>query len=78
MHLLDAADPHADLTGLEFQKQVASFYDMRPAAAHRKPRHEPEHLLKSLELVREVLLRMIHEAAVPAKELLERRLFGAT
>jgi len=62
---------------LELQKQVASLYDMRSAAAHGKPRHEPEHLLKSFELVRRVLLRMIHEAAVPTKEYLERRLFGA-
>ena len=62
---------------LELQKQVASLYDMRSAAAHGKPRHEPEHLLKSFELVRRVLLRMIHEAAVPTKELLERRLFSA-
>ena len=62
---------------LELQKKIASLYDMRSAAAHGKPRHEPEHLLRSFELVRRVLLRMIHEAAVPSKELLERRLFGA-
>ncbi|MBF6615991.1 MAG: hypothetical protein ITG07_04615 [Candidimonas sp.] len=62
---------------LELQKQVASLYNMRSAAAHGKPRHEPEHLLKSFELVRRVLVHMIHDAAVPTKELLERRLFGA-
>jgi hypothetical protein len=62
---------------LELQKQVASLYDLRSAAAHGKPRHEPDHLLKSFELIRKVLLRMIHEASVPTKETLERRLFGA-
>lgn len=62
---------------LALQKKVASLYDMRSAAAHGKPRHEPEHLLRTFELVRRVLLRMIHEAVVPSKELLERRLFGA-
>ena len=40
-------------------------------------RHEPEHMLKPFELVRRVLLRMLHEAAVPTKERLQRRLFGA-
>lgn len=62
---------------LELQKQVASLYDLRSAAAHGKPRHEPDHLLKSFELIRKVLLRMIHEASVPTREQLERRLFGA-
>lgn len=63
---------------LETQKQVASLYDMRSAAAHGKPRHQPEHLLKSFELVRKVLIRMIHEKSVPTKEMLERQLFGAS
>lgn len=62
---------------LELQKQVASLYDIRSAAAHGKPRHESKHLLKSFELVRKVLIRMISEKSVPSKEVLERRLFGA-
>ena len=63
---------------LELQKQVASLYDMRSAAAHGKSRHEPEHLLKTFELVRKVLLRMIYEKSVPSKDQLEQRLFGAS
>ena len=68
----------AGMKRLEFQKQIASLYDMRSAAAHGKPRHESAHLLKSFELVRRVLIRMIHEGSVPTKEDLERRLFGAS
>lgn len=67
----------AGVKRLELQKQVASLYDLRSAAAHGKPRHEPDHLLKSFELIRKILLRMIHEASVPTKDQLERRLFGA-
>lgn len=62
---------------LEFQKQVASLYDMRSAAAHGKPRHQGDHLLQTFELVRKVLIKMIHDKGVPTKEELERRLFGA-
>lgn len=65
------------LKRLELQKQVASLYDMRSAAAHGKPRHQGEHLLKTFELVRKVLIKMIQEKAIPTKEALERRLFGA-
>jgi hypothetical protein len=62
----------------ETQKHVASLYDMRSAAAHGKPRHQPEHLLKSFELVRKVLIQIIHDQIVPTKDALERRLFGAS
>lgn len=62
----------------ETQKHVASLYDMRSAAAHGKPRHQPEHLLKSFELVRRVLIRIIHDKTVPTKDSLERHLFGAS
>lgn len=65
------------LKRLELQKQVAALYDMRSAAAHGKPRHQGEHLLKSFELVRRVLIKMIREKAIPTKESLERSLFGA-
>lgn len=61
----------------ELQKQIALLYNMRSAAAHGKPRHKPEDLLKSVELVRRVLVHIVYEAVVPTKELLEQRLFGA-
>lgn len=63
---------------LELQKQVASLYDMRSAAAHGKSRHKPEHLLKTFELVRKVLIRTIVEKSVPTKETLEDCLFGVS
>ena len=62
---------------LELQKQMASLYDMRSAAAHGKPKHHGDDLLKTFELLRRVVIRMIHDGAVPTKDLLERRLFGA-
>lgn len=61
---------------LELQKATATLYDMRSAAAHGKPKHDADHLLKTFELVRRVLIRMIHLKSVPSRELLERRLFG--
>lgn len=62
---------------LQMQKQIASLYDMRSAAAHGKPRHQSDDLLKSHELLRKVVIRMIHAKTVPTKELLESKLFGA-
>jgi hypothetical protein len=59
------------------QKQVASLYDKRSAAAHGKPRHESPDVLASFELLRKVLIRMITNKSVPSKEMLEARLFGA-
>ncbi|MBU1361905.1 MAG: hypothetical protein KKC79_19925 [Gammaproteobacteria bacterium] len=59
------------------QKEVARLYDKRSAAAHGKPRHEKADVLASFELLRKVLIKMIREKAVPTKEALELRLFGA-
>ncbi|WP_142995608.1 HEPN domain-containing protein [Zobellella denitrificans] len=58
------------------QKAVASLYDKRSAAAHGKPKHKPEHLLETFNLLREVLFRIIERGSVPKKEELEGMLFG--
>lgn len=59
------------------QKRIAALYDQRSAAAHGKPKHTPEQLLDSFELLRIVLIRMTERGAVPSKAQLEERLFGA-
>lgn len=58
------------------QKAVASLYDKRSAAAHGKPKHKPEHLLETFNLLREVLFRIIDRGSVPKMEELEGMLFG--
>jgi hypothetical protein len=60
------------------QKEISKLYDKRSAAAHGKPRHEPEHLLQTFNLVREVLIRIIDNGQVPTKDELEGMLFGAS
>lgn len=58
------------------QKAVASLYDKRSDAAHGKPKHKPEHLLETFNLLREVIFRIIDRGSVPKKEELESMLFG--
>jgi hypothetical protein len=58
------------------QRQVAALYDQRSAAAHGKPRHTPEHLIESFELVRTLLIKIIELGHVPTKAELEQGLFG--
>ncbi|MAY36876.1 MAG: hypothetical protein CMN84_12325 [Spongiibacteraceae bacterium] len=58
------------------QKAVASLYDKRSAAAHGKPKHKPEHLLETFNLLREIIFRIIDRGSVPKKEELEGMLFG--
>jgi hypothetical protein len=65
-------------TRLEKQREIAALYDKRSAAAHGKPRHSGEDLLKTFELIRAVMLKMIREQTVPSKQHLESRLFGAS
>lgn len=60
------------------QKEIAKLYDKRSAAAHGKPKHEPEHLLQTFNLLREVLIKIIERGCVPQKAELESMLFGAT
>jgi hypothetical protein len=59
-------------------KRVLKLYDARSAAAHGAPKHTRDDLLASLELLRKVLISMIHQNKVPTKEDLESLLFGAT
>ena len=60
----------------KLQKEVARLYDKRSAAAHGKPTHESADLLKTSELLRHVLIKMIDIGKVPSKEELEGYLFG--
>lgn len=59
------------------QKRVAALYDKRSAAAHGKPKHQKEDLVATFELLRRILIKMIHCKCVPSKEQLELSLFGA-
>ncbi len=63
---------------LALQRRVAKLYDKRSAAAHGKPSHDNDHLLKTFNLLQRVLLQIIERGAVPGKEELEQELFGAT
>lgn len=58
------------------QKRVLKLYDARSAAAHGAPKHTTNDLLASLELLREVLISMIHARKIPTREELESLLFG--
>jgi len=60
------------------QKEIAKLYDKRSAAAHGKPEHEPEHLLQTFNLLREVLIKIIERGYVPQKAELESMLFDTT
>lgn len=57
-------------------KRVLKLYDARSAAAHGAPKHTRDDLLASLELLRQVLIKMVYEKKVPTKEGLESLLFG--
>lgn len=58
------------------QKEVGKLYDKRSAAAHGKPRHEPQDLLDTFNLLRRVLIAIIDSRSVPSKDALEGMLFG--
>lgn len=60
------------------QKEIAKLYDKRSAAAHGKPKHEPEDLLATFSLLRRVLIEIIDRGKVPKKDELEGLLFCAT
>ncbi|MBK7848095.1 MAG: hypothetical protein IPJ73_13430 [Zoogloea sp.] len=61
----------------KLQKEIAKLYDKRSAAAHGKPKHEPEDLLSSFNLLRRVLIAIITSGKVPSKNDLEGMLFGS-
>ncbi|MGE8676663.1 MAG: hypothetical protein ACN6PB_26750, partial [Achromobacter kerstersii] len=57
------------------QKQAAKLYDKRSAAAHGSSKHEPQDLVDSFYLLRDVLIRIINAGNVPTRQELEVRLF---
>lgn len=59
------------------QKAVAHLYDKRSAAAHGKPKHQSADLVATFELLRRILIKMIHQRSVPSKDELDALLFGA-
>ncbi len=58
-------------------KRAMKLYDARSAAAHGAPKHTANDLLNSLEILRRVLIKMVYEEKVPAREDLELLLFGS-
>lgn len=60
------------------QKDVAKLYNKRSAAAHGIPKHTPEDLLATFNLLRQILMKIIDDGDVPSKESLEALLFGST
>lgn len=57
------------------QKKAAKLYDKRSAAAHGSSKHEPQDLVDSFYLLRDVLIRIINAGNVPTRQELEVRLF---
>lgn len=62
---------------LEKQQEVLKLYDKRSSAAHGNPKHGPEELIKTFELLRHALIRMTEQKAVPTKASLEELLFAS-
>ena len=60
----------------ELQKEVSKLYDKRSAAAHGKPKHDPQELLSTFNLLRRVLIAIITDGQVPTKDDLSGMLFG--
>jgi len=58
------------------QKQIADLYDKRSAAAHGKSKHDGDDLVRTFELLRKVLIRIIRDGEIPTKQYLENKLFG--
>lgn len=59
------------------QKEIAKLYDKRSAAAHGKPKHDPEDLLATFELLRKVLIKAIRDEEMPKRDKLDGLLFGS-
>lgn len=58
------------------QRAVAKLYDKRSAAAHGKPKHEDADLLATMNLVVEVLAKILSDGRVCTKPEMEQSLFG--
>jgi len=61
---------------LTLQKRVKKLYDARSKAAHGTSKQDHAALVDSMQLLRDVLIKMINEKAVPTKEYLNELLFG--
>src|SRR4030095_4754567 len=57
-------------------RDVLALYDARSKAAHGSAKHDPSVLYKTYDLLRDVVIKMIEEKAVPSKADLETKLFG--
>lgn len=62
---------------LEKQREVMKLYDARSSAAHGNPKHGPEEVLQSFQLLRHAIIRMVENKAVPSKKRLEELLFSS-
>lgn len=60
---------------LDKQREIVKLYNLRSAAAHGFPKHGGEDLVKTFELLRMAIIRMIERKEVPNKEKLEQMLF---
>jgi len=60
------------------QREIARLYDLRSAAAHGRPRHDPEQLLETFNLLRDALIEIIERGSIPSDEQLRGLLFGVT
>ena len=60
----------------KLHKHLMRLYDERCAAAHGRPRDNPDSLLQSFELLRRVVIRIVDENHVPTTEELDEYLFG--
>jgi hypothetical protein len=59
---------------LEKQREIAKLYGLRSSAAHGAPKHVDDDLVKTYELLRMAIIRMIEQKMVPTKEFLEELL----
>lgn len=60
---------------VEKQKEIVKLYNLRSAAAYGSSKHVDEDLVKTYELLRMAIIRMIELKLVPNKEKLEELLF---
>lgn len=61
---------------IQKQREVLKLYDARSSAAHGSQKHGPDELLRTFELLRHSIIRMIELGWVPSKEKLEEILFS--
>jgi hypothetical protein len=58
------------------QQEIAKLYDKRSAAVHGVPSHDPEDVVKTLNLMRDVLIAIMLAGSVPNRETLNKALLG--